>query len=87
MNPDNTKAVTSLSDKTPSNVGDVRKLVGLSEYYRRFIPKFSVIAKPLNDLLSASVKPTSDPSCKPTGKKKVFGQFNWSTKVTLKKEH
>ena len=29
MDPDNTKVVTSLADKTLSTVGDVRKLVGL----------------------------------------------------------
>ena len=87
MDPDNTKAVTSLADKTPSTVGDVRKLVGLLRYYCRFIPKFSVIAKPLYDLLTSPTRPTATTSCKPTGKKKVLGQLNSSSKVTWKKEH
>ena len=88
MDPDNTKAVTSLADKTPSaTVGDVRKLVGLLGYYRHFIPKFSVIARPIYDLLTSPIRPASNPSCKPTGKKKVLGQLNSSSKVTWKKEH
>ena len=92
MDPDNTKAVTSLADKTPSmtsladktpsTVRDVSKLVGLLGYYCRFIPKFSVIAKPLYDLLTTPTRPTANPSCKPTGKKKVLGQLNSSGKVT-----
>ena len=87
MDPDNTKAVTSLANKTPSTIGDVRKLVGLLGYYSHFIPKFSVIAKPLYDLLTTPTRPTANPSCKPTGKKKVLGQLNSSSKVTWKKEH
>ena len=82
MDPDNTKAVTSLADKTPSTVGDVRKLVGLLGYYCCFIPKFSVIAKPLYDLLTTPTRPTANLSCNP-----VFGQLNSSSKVTWKKEH
>ena len=87
MDPDNIKAVTSLAEKTPSTVGDVRKLVGLLSYCHRLIPKFSVIAKPLYDLLTSPTRPASNPSCKPTGKKKVLGQLNSSSKVTWKKEH
>ena len=82
MDPDNTKAVTSLAEKTPSTVGDVRKPVALLGYYCPFILKFSVIAKPL---LTSPTRPTATPSCKPTGKKKALGQLNSSSKVTWKK--
>ena len=78
MDPDNTKAVTSLADKGPSIVRDIRKLVGLLGYYHCFILKFSVIAKPLYDLLTSPRTPALKPSCKPTGKKKVLGQLNSS---------
>ena len=87
VDPDNNKAVISLADKTPSTVGDVRKLIGLLGYYCRFIPKFSVITKPLYDLLATPTRPNANPSCKPTGKKKVLGQLSPSSKVTWKKEH
>ena len=79
--------MTSLADKTPSTVGDVRKLVELLGYYHHFIPKFSVIAKPLYDLLTSPTRPASNPSCKPTGKKRVLGQLNSSSKVTWNKEN
>ena len=51
IDPESTKAVTSLRDSKPKNVGEVRKLTGLLSYYRRYIQHFSRIAKPLYDLL------------------------------------
>ena len=48
---ESTKAVTSLRESKPKNVGEVRKLTGLLSYYRRYIQHFSRIAKPLYDLL------------------------------------
>ncbi|GFY20360.1 retrovirus-related Pol polyprotein from transposon gypsy [Trichonephila clavipes] len=35
----------------PTNKTQVRVFLGLSGYYRRYIPEFSVIAAPLTDLL------------------------------------
>jgi len=35
----------------PRNKTDVKSFLGLDGYYRKFIPQFSKIAKPLNDLL------------------------------------
>ena len=54
MNPDNIKAVTSLQDRIPKTVGEVRHLVGLLSYYRRFIPRFSIIASPIYELLTSN---------------------------------
>lgn len=34
----------------PKTVRDVRAFLGLSGYYRKFVPKFSLIAAPLHDL-------------------------------------
>ena len=36
IDPDSTKAVTSLRDSKPKNFGENRKLTGLLNYYRRF---------------------------------------------------
>ena len=35
----------------PTSVADVRKCIGFSGYFRRFIKDFSKLAKPLSDLL------------------------------------
>ena len=51
IDPESTKAVTSLKESRPRTVGDVRKLTGLLGYYRRYIKNFAKVAKPLYDLL------------------------------------
>ena len=51
IDPETTKAVTSLRESMPKTVGEVRKLTGLLSYYRRYISDFAKIAKPLYDLL------------------------------------
>lgn len=40
----------------PKNVHDVHKFIGLASYFRKFIPNFSVIAKPLYDLVKKDKK-------------------------------
>jgi hypothetical protein len=40
---------------TPKNVRDIRKFLGFINFYRRFIPKHSDKAKPLNNLLKKGV--------------------------------
>ena len=47
--PDKIKAVTEWP--RPTNVTEVRSLLGFMSYYRRFIPNFSKVVKPLNTLL------------------------------------
>ena len=47
--PDKIKAITEWPQ--PTTVTEVRSFLGFVSYYRRFIPIFSKIAKPLNKLL------------------------------------
>jgi len=40
----------------PKNVKDVRKFLGLANYYRRFIKDFAQVARPMNMLTKKDVK-------------------------------
>jgi hypothetical protein len=42
--------------KPPTSVHQIRSFLGLAGYYRRFIPDFSRIAKPMIELLKKGVK-------------------------------
>ena len=58
----NTQAVLSPKDTTKSRtVGDVRKLLGLLGYYRKYIQDFSRIAQPLCELLKSPGVKSSSP--------------------------
>lgn len=50
----NVEAITNL--KRPCNVREVRRVLGMMGYYRRFVRNFSDIARPLNDLLLKNKK-------------------------------
>lgn len=39
----------------PRNTKDVQRFIGLASYFRKFVPKFSIVAKPLYDLLKKGV--------------------------------
>ena len=52
IDPDSTKSIHDLAKHTPRNIGDVRKLIGLFGYYRRYIKNFARVAKPIYDLLT-----------------------------------
>jgi len=45
-----------LSWPEPKNVKDVRKFLGLANYYRRFIKDFTQVARPINVLTRKDVK-------------------------------
>jgi len=45
-----------LSWPEPKNAKDVRKFLGLANYYRRFIKDFAQIARPMNMLMRKDVK-------------------------------
>jgi hypothetical protein len=48
---DPSKVKDVLSWNTPQNVSDIQSFLGLAGYYRRFIERFSKIAKPMTELL------------------------------------
>jgi hypothetical protein len=50
--------------KPPTLVHQIRSFLGLTGYYRRFIPDFSKIAKPMTERLKKGVKFSWDQQCK-----------------------
>ena len=51
VRPDPDKVAAVRDWPTPSTVREVRAFLGLAGYYRRFVPSFAAIARPLNNLL------------------------------------
>ena len=51
LDPNNIKAVTDLVRQKPKTLGDVRRLLGMIGYFRKYIPNFSKTAEPLYVLL------------------------------------
>ena len=56
VKPDPEKVKAVIDFPTPQNTTDVKSFLGLAGYYRKFIPQFSKIAKPLTDLLKKDRK-------------------------------
>ena len=50
------KVIGVLSWLEPKNVKDIRKFLGLANYYRRFIKDFAQIARPMNMLIKKDIK-------------------------------
>jgi len=49
VDPEKIKAIQEWS--IPQNVGDVRSFHGLANFYKRFVPNFSSLVSPLNELV------------------------------------
>jgi hypothetical protein len=52
---DTTKVQEVMDWKPPTSVHQIRSFLGLAEYYHRFIPDFSKIAKPMMELLKKEI--------------------------------
>jgi len=47
----------------PTSVPEIRSFLGLAGYYRRFVPEFSKIARPMMELLKEGVRCNWDDKC------------------------
>ena len=61
IDPADTIAVRALKEKRPSNVGELRAIMGLLSYYRQYIQDFSRIAVPLYNLLKGATEDNNVP--------------------------
>ena len=57
VSPDPEKTKTVMEWPVPRTSGDVRRFLGLCTYYRKFVPSFSTLAKPLYMFLPIQHKP------------------------------
>ena len=63
VQPDSSKVKAILQWETPKSVTEVRSFLGLAGYYRRFVKDFSMVAKPLTNLLRKNVPFGWSPQC------------------------
>lgn len=54
VDPEKVEAILNLP--TPKNTKEVRRIVGMTSWYRRFVPNFSAIVTPITDLLKKNKK-------------------------------
>lgn len=93
MDPADIQPINDLKAKTPNTVGEVRQLMGLLGYYRKYIPDFSRRARCLYDLLSVVDTPAGGKGSKKSTagrlKKNLNkgGQKNSREGIEWRKEH
>ena len=63
VQPDPLKIATVKEWEPPKNITEVRSFLWLAGYYRRFVEGFSIIAKPLTNLLKKNVIFKWDTKC------------------------
>ena len=63
LSPDQSKLAAIRDLQSPKTLKETRQALGLFSYYRRFLPKFSAEAAPLNNLLKNNVKWQWTPDC------------------------
>ncbi|GBG62048.1 hypothetical protein CBR_g28524 [Chara braunii] len=63
LEPEATKIEVIRDWPQPVNIRELRSFLGLASYYRKFVPRFSIIAHPLSRLTSKNVSYSWDAAC------------------------
>ncbi|GBG89294.1 hypothetical protein CBR_g49003 [Chara braunii] len=63
LEPEATKIKVIRDWPQPTNIRELRTFLGLASYYRKFVPRFSIIARPLSRLTSKNVSYSWDAVC------------------------
>lgn len=61
VDPEKVEAILKIP--TPKSVSEVRRIVGMASWYRRFVPNFSTVISPLTSLTRKNVKFHWDSNC------------------------
>lgn len=61
VDPEKVEAILKIPE--PKNVSDIRRIVGLASWYRRFVPNFSSVVAPLTALTRKNAKFEWDEAC------------------------
>lgn len=62
VDPEKVSAILNIPD--PKNVGEVRRILGMAGWYRRFLPNFSTLVAPITNLLRKHTKFCWSEECK-----------------------
>ncbi|GBG75896.1 hypothetical protein CBR_g21138 [Chara braunii] len=63
LEPKATKVEVIRNWPQPVNIRELRSVLGLTSYYRKFVPRFSIVAHPLSRLTSKNVPYSWDTAC------------------------
>ncbi|GBG62088.1 hypothetical protein CBR_g28564 [Chara braunii] len=63
LKPEATKVEVVRNWPQPVNICELRSFLGLASYYRKFVPRFSIVARPLSRLTSKNVPYSWDTTC------------------------
>ncbi|GBG85807.1 hypothetical protein CBR_g40617 [Chara braunii] len=64
LEPEATKVEVIRNWPQPANIRELHSFLGLASYYRKFVPRFSIVARPLSWLTSKNVPYSWDTTCK-----------------------
>ncbi|GBG84219.1 hypothetical protein CBR_g38191 [Chara braunii] len=78
LEPEATKVEVIRNWPQPVNIRELRSFLGLASYYRKFVPRFSIVARALSRLTSKNVPYSWDTACTIAFQALKDALFDWS---------